>query len=251
MSLCGDFRVSFELNNSYGEVCAGKVLKTPYISDNSIRFSRTITIENYMSGAQILARTDRYRLSFISGGMFIRESIQAFHIYARVKDWDEVQKHLIDEHVISYKTLSSAKRLSYEIILRLRALTPHEAQFALDADFEERRALLWIAICRTYEIIPDFVRTVLTERLLALRTDLSAHDFEQFLEGRSLSHSEIEGLAASTRTKLRTVLYRMLEEAGFYEKKVGLKSTYVPASVRRLIDANKPSEIRYFPGHDL
>jgi len=243
--------VNFELNDTHGTVRTNEVWKTPYISDNSIRFSRYITIENYMSGAQILARTDRYRLSFISGGMFIRESTQAFHIYARTQDWDHVQAHLIDEQVISYKTLSSAKRLSYEIVLRLRSLEPHEAEFALDADYEERRALLWIAICRTYEIIPDFVRTVLTERLLALRTDLSPQDFEQFLEGRALLHSEIDGLASSTRTKLRTVLYRMLDEAGFYDKKDGLKATYVPASVRRLIDANTPSEIRYFPGHDL
>lgn len=183
--------------------------------------------------------------------MFIRESTQAFHIYARGQDWDLVQTHLIDEHIVSYKTLSSAKRLSREIVLRLRSLKPHEAEFALDADFEERRALLWIAICRTYEIIPDFVRTVLTERLLSLRTDLSPQDFEQFLEGRALLHSEIESLAPSTRTKLRTVLYRMLDEADFYDKKEGLKANHIPASVRRLIDANIPSEIRYFPGHDL
>ena len=243
--------MSFELNNSYGEVSAGEVLKIPYISDNSIRFSQPITIEKCMSGVQILARANRYRLSFISGGMFIRESTQAFHIYARASNWGQVQTQLINEHIISYKTLSSAKRLSYEIILRLRSLEPHETEFALDADFEERRALLWIAICRTYEIIPDFVSTILTERLLALRTDLSPQDFEQFLEGRALLHGEIEGLAPSTRTKLRTVLYRMLGEAGFYDKKEGLKATYVPASVRRLIDAHIPSEIRYFPGHDL
>ena len=243
--------MNFELNDTHGTVRTNEIWKTPYISDNSIRFSRYITIENYMSGEQILARTDRYRLSFISGGMFIRESTQAFHIYARTQDWDHVQAHLIDEQVISYKTLSSAKRLSYELVLRLRSLEPYEAEFALDADFEERRALLWIAICRTYQVIPDFVKTVLTERLLALRTDLSPQDFEQFLEGRALMHSEIDGLALSTRNKLRTVLYRMLGEAGFYDKNEGLKATYVPASVRRLIDANIPSEIRYFPGHDL
>jgi len=243
--------VYLELNNSYGTVSGNNCWKTPYFLDNFIRFSRPVAIENCMSGAQILAGTDRYRLSFISGGMFIRESTQAFHIYARAKDWSHVQTHLIDEHIVSYKTLSSAKRLSREIVLRLRSLEPHEADFAIDADFEERRALLWIAICRTYEIIPDFVRTVLTERLLSLRTDLSPQDFEQFLEGRALLHSEIESLAPSTRTKLRTVLYRMLDEAGFYDKNEGLKASHVPASVRRLIDAHAPSEIRYFPGHDL
>ena len=250
MLLCESFRVSFQLDNTFGAVSANEVWKTPYFSNNSIRFSRSIAIDNYMSGVQVLARTDRYRLSFISGGMFIRESTQAFRIYARTQDWDRVQTHLIDEHIVSYKTLSSAKRLSREVVLRLRSLEPHEAKFALDADFEERRALLWIAICRTYEIIPDFVRTVLTERLLALRTDLSPQDFEQFLEGRALLHCEVDRLAPSTRTKLRTVLYRMMNEAGFYDKKEGLKSTYIPASVRRLIEANIPSEIRYFPGQD-
>jgi hypothetical protein len=192
-----------------------------------------------------------YRLSFVSGGMFISESSRALHFYARLQDWDHVQTQLINDQIISYKTMSSAKRLSHEIILRLRSLDPHEAEFALDADFEERRALIWVAICRTYEIIPDFVRAVLTERLRALRTDLSPLDFEIFLEGRALLHSKIEGIAPSTRTKLRTVLYRMLCEAGFFDGKEGLKATYVPASVRRLIDANRPSEIRYFPGHDL
>ena len=193
----------------------------------------------------------KYRLSFISGGMFLRESVEAIRIYDRVRDWHNVRQVLIDEQVISFKTLSSAKRLSHEIILRLQSLNDNELRFSLNADYEERRAIIWLAICRTYEIIPDFVRTVLTERLLMLRNDLSPQDFQNFLEGQALIHDEVARLASSTCTKLRTVLYRMLREAGFYEKKEGLKATYVPASVRRLIDANAPSEIRYFPGHDL
>ena len=193
----------------------------------------------------------KYRLSFSSGGMFIRESAQAIRIYEREQDWDGVRQALIDEQIISCKTLSSAKRLSHEVVLRLRLLHETEIRFASNADFDERRAIFWIAICRTYEIIPEFVRSVLTERLLSLRIDLSAQDFAGFLEGQALVHNEVANLTTSTRTKLRTVLYRMFGEAGFYDKRDGLKKAHIPLSVRRVLEVHSPSEIAFFPGHEL
>ena len=191
----------------------------------------------------------KYRLSFISGGLFLRESIAAVRIYSNVMDWDVVRQKLMDERVISYNTLSTAKRLSREIILRLKSLYPNEILFFENADIEERRLLLWLAICRTYEIIPAFVNSVLSERLLSMREDLSDQDFERFLQGQEIMHPEIAELSPSTRTKLRAVLYRMLGEMGFFDKRSGtLKGVYVPQSVRKLIETSSPIEMAYYPG---
>lgn len=192
----------------------------------------------------------KYRLSFTSGGMFLDESAQAIRFYGQLQDWDKVRQALVDEQVISYKTLSSATRLSREIILRLQTFQNNEIEFLLNADLQERRALMWVAICRTYRIIPDFVRSVLTERLLSLRNDLSPQDFSGFLEDQALLHDEVAQLRPSTRTKLQTCLYRMLIEAEFYNKKTGLQKASLPLTVKRLIEVNSPLEVSFFPGHD-
>ncbi len=197
------------------------------------------------------AIANKYRLSFTSGGMFLQESVQAIRLFGREQNWSSVREMLVDQQVISYKTISSARRLSREIVLRLGSLRESEINFFSNADFEERRAILWIAICRTYGIIPEFVRSVLTERLLSMRVDLSPRDFAGFLEDQALIHDEVANLKSATRTKLRTVLYRMLGEAGFYNKIDGLKKAHLPVSVRHVIDSSSPLEIAFFPGYEL
>jgi hypothetical protein len=183
--------------------------------------------------------------------MFLHESAQAIRFFDRARDWGQVRQRLIDEQVVSYTTLSSATRLSREIILRLQSLHGNEIEFLQNADFEERRAVCWIAICRTYDVIPDFVRSVLTDRLLSLRNDLSAQDFTGFLDDQAMLHDEVARLTTSTRIKLRTCLYRMLADARFYDQKTGLQKAPLPLTVRRLIDANSPREVSFFPGHEL
>jgi len=195
------------------------------------------------------SNTNRYRLSFVSGGLFLRESTQALTIYRTRKSWTEVRQGLIDEKVVSYNTLSSATRISRELVLRLSSLHGNEIEFYTSADFDERRALIWVAVCRTYQIIPEFVSSVLTERILSHRNDLLPQDFSSFLAQRALDHEEVFELADSTRVKLRTVLYRMLQEAGFYTRTSGLQRAYLPMTVRRLLELRRPSEILFFPGH--
>ena len=197
----------------------------------------------------MIDESQKYRLSFISGGLFLRESVAAVQIYSKCSDWNEVRQKLIDDQIISFNTLSTAKRLSREIVLRLKSLHPNEIYFFENVDMEERRMIIWLAICRTYSIIPAFVDSVISEKLLSMREDLSNQDFEKFLQGQEITHPEIAELSPSTRTKLRTVLYRMLGEMGFFDKKSGtLKGVYVPRSVQNLIELSSPLEMAFYPG---
>jgi hypothetical protein len=87
--------------------------------------------------------------------------------------------------------------------------------------------------------------------VLSLRNDLSAQDFAGFLNDQAMLHDEVARLTTSTRIKLRTCLYRMLADARFYDQKTGLQKAPLPLTVRRLIDANSPREVSFFPGHEL
>lgn len=190
----------------------------------------------------------RYRLSFSTGGLFVAESARAAELYVSGRDWDDIQKLLVDRQIVSFKTISAGHRVAREIITRLKSLSRSELEFLAGGDRENQVNMIWLAVCRTYELIADFVAEELNERLLALRNDLSLAVFESFLVRKSDWHPEIAALTASTRAKLRQVLFRMLREAGYYDDRNGLVGAQLSSTFLKFAARNFPNDLVFFPG---
>ena len=160
------------------------------------------------------AAVARYKLSFTSGALLMREAMIAAPLYLRERDWSKVRALVEDENLLQTRTVESGRRFAREVVQRLAVLTDDEIELLIDATATERAHLLWAAACRRYDLIGEFAEEVVRERFLLMTPTLSYEDFDSFVRGKALWHGELAELKDSTLRKLRANLFRMLHEAG-------------------------------------
>jgi hypothetical protein len=190
---------------------------------------------------------DRYALSFTSGGLLVREADEVASVYLRERDWGKVRQVAIAGNLLQARTTSSSVRVTRETIQRLSVLNDAELDLLADSSLTERCHLMWVAACRRYELIGDFAEEVLRERYLLLTPTLSADHFDRFVTGKSLWHPELDELKASTRTKLRQSVFRILHEAGLCSVNGDILPAVLSERVYDTLAARAPSEVRFFP----
>jgi hypothetical protein len=190
---------------------------------------------------------DRYNMSFTTGNLFHRESVQLAALYLDLGDWDSVREKVITENLLQTRTLNTLKRVCREIISRLKTLSPDELKFLIEGSHQEQAHLLWVAVCRRYRFIADFAVEVLHERYITLKTDLGHEDFDSFFNRKSEWHSELEEITPATRNKLRQVLFKILRDADLLAANNMINAALLSP---RLLDAIRQSsrrDILYFP----
>lgn len=152
-------------------------------------------------------------MSFTAGTLFRQESVNLAGLYLEKGDWNEVRDEVVARNLLQARTTNSAKRICREICSRLKRLNKDELELLVEGDHQEQAYLLWLAVCRRYRFIHDFSVEVIRERFLTLRYDLSYEDYDAFFNAKMEWHGELEKITATTRTKLRQVLFKMLREA--------------------------------------
>ncbi len=158
-------------------------------------------------------KNERYLMSFATGGLYHRESLKLALLFLECKDWNLVRERVLIENLLQSRTLSTSKRVSREVISRLKTLDLDEIDLLVQSSAHEQGYLLWMAVCRRYQFIADFAIEVLRERFLSMKYDLQYEDFDSFFNRKSDWHSELDEIRPLTRMKLRQVLFKMLREA--------------------------------------
>jgi hypothetical protein len=110
--------------------------------------------------------------------------------------------------------------------------------------------LLWAAACRRYDLIGEFAEEVVRERFLLLTSTLRHEDFDSFVRGKTLWHSELAELKESTGRKLRANVFRMLHEAGLLSDGGHILQAVLSQRVASALAARTPSDVRFFPATD-
>lgn len=188
-----------------------------------------------------------YSLSFTTGGLFAAEASVAARLFDEVSDWNAVRTALVSGEHMTFRTKATATRVSREVISRLERLDQDELFLLANGPPEVQTALCWIAACRRFEIIADFARTVIADRIATKRTDIAPVDFDRFIEVQSISHPELDDISPSTHNKLRQVLMRMMREAGFLTKSGNLSFYVLPPQVESLSSVRQHGEQGFFP----
>jgi hypothetical protein len=197
-----------------------------------------------------IAPAPRYALSFTSGALLMREAVIAAPLYLREHDWSEVRTLIANDNLLQTRTAASGSRLAREVAQRLAVLTDDEIELLVQATATERGHLLWAAACRRYDLIGEFAEEVLRERFLLLTPALSYEDFDSFVRGKSLWHSELAELKESTLRKLRANVFRMLNEAGLLSDGGHLLQAVLSRRVASALAAHSPSDLRFYPTND-
>jgi hypothetical protein len=190
---------------------------------------------------------ERYALSFTSGGLLVREADVMVSEYLRVRDWAMARQTVTEQNLLQTRTTSSNVRVSREAAQRVSVLTDEELELFTDLSYTERCHLMWAAACRRYELIGDFAEEVVRERFLLMTPTVGLENFERFMAGKSLWHTELDELKPSTRTKLRQSAFRMLHEAGLLSKQGDIIPAVLSERIHETLAARTPSDIRFFP----
>jgi hypothetical protein len=160
-----------------------------------------------------LIATQRYKLSFTTGGLLANECRVIAAEYLRLGSWEEARASVRANNLIQKRTDSAVLRISREAVDRSSTLNDSELEIVVNGNAPERHQLVWLAICLQYSFVADFAEEVVRERYLSMNNQLGPEDFDTFLLRKSFWHGELEGLKLSTKHKLRQNLFRMLREA--------------------------------------
>ena len=194
--------------------------------------------------------TERYRLSFTTGGLFLQEAPMVAACYLRLHDWMATRAQLREENLLQVRTASAATRISREITARLQELTADELLVFPDLSLRDQANLLWVAVCRRYPFIRDFATEVLREHHLLLRRQLALTDFDSFFNSKALWHAELDNIARSTQLKLRQNLFRMLREADLISDRHAIHPAQLSPSLARLLVRQGRQAFLVFPATD-
>lgn len=188
-----------------------------------------------------------YKMSFTTGGLFNRESVKLAEMFLKLPDWNDVREKVLAENLLQTRTLTTSKRVSREIISRLKTLSPDELDLLIHGTVQEQGYLLWIAVCRCYQFVADFAVEIIRERYLGLKIDLHSEDFDSFFHKKSESHPELDKIRPATRNKLRQVLFKILREAELLTGDNTINSAMLTPRLLEAIPQASRRDILFFP----
>ncbi len=157
-----------------------------------------------------------YKLSFVAGGLLLPETAAIASRFLVQPDWEMIRKEVVTGKLLRTTRESSRARYFLEIRRRLKVAHPFELNI-LAGEPQNSRLANFAICCRYYQFLGDFMVDVVRDKLRLGDTSLGKVDFYSFFERQILERPELEKLSDSTRNKVRTVLFRMLVEAGIYD----------------------------------
>ena len=187
----------------------------------------------------------KYRFSFTAGSLLFEE--MKLVIDAMVGDGIDLN-HL-DAAVINKSRKSTSKREFGELKIRVAQLSERELRFFYDASEIEQIQIAFIGVVRSYEFIQDFLLQVAREKLETFDYILVDRDYNKFIDSVEMSHPEYMLLSASTKAKVKQVMFKIFEQAGFINsiKKRELSPYYLEDSVRNLLSVEgRIQDLRIF-----
>ena len=158
-----------------------------------------------------------YSFSFISGALYLPESVAVAELMLEEGDWKSVVRKVSEHNVLRQRTDASRTRLLREIRYRLQQFSTAELEFFCKSNSRDQRHLLFIAICQHFRFIREFIDEVLRAKLLTLDTQFYPSDFSRFFDDKSTQAEEVERLSDKSRAKIKQVIIRMLSEVGLLD----------------------------------
>ena len=82
--------------------------------------------------------SDRYRLSFTTGGLLLREASTVVARYLAIRDWREARDQVRQENLLQVRTAAAATRISKEVTARLELLDDAELEALQEIGLREQ-----------------------------------------------------------------------------------------------------------------
>jgi hypothetical protein len=185
-----------------------------------------------------------YRLSFTSAS----SQLPIFVILAGLaieKDYD--LDDLTPDKIGKEKESTNIRQFR-ELKHRLKSLNKAEIDLLANGNLVNQKHIIFLAFCKTYRFIFDFVVEVLREKALVYDYEIRESDYNSFINAKIFDHPELEELTESSRKKIKTVMFRMLAEVGLIDnpKTKVIQPMLISDELERLLVDDNPELLKIF-----
>lgn len=155
-----------------------------------------------------------YTFSFTGSNAQLQITIMIAQEYLRMNDWEKTKNLIGDQNLMNKVKKSTFVREFREIRKRLVLLSPQQIHLLANGSSDETKAMVFLSIIKLYTFIREFYLEVVRRKYFYFENAVAPYDFHEFVKSKAVSHPELNELTDNSLTKVRTVMFRMLEETG-------------------------------------
>lgn len=190
----------------------------------------------------------KYLLSYTAVSLQAYDTETIANLYKETLDWDSVAKSVIDDNALQKGTIATRKREFIEFKKRVQTLTPKQLSYYADATSSDVKNLTMLSCFKLYNFIFDFATEVMRNKLLLFDFQIINSDYEAFYESKRVAYDNLNTISESTQYKLKQVMFKMFEQAGFIDsvKNKSIQKPYLSEELIKLIVQDDPKYLSSF-----
>ncbi len=190
----------------------------------------------------------KYILSYTTASLSAYESEVIAGLYLDAEDWLIVRESVLDDNALQKGTLVGRRKLFNELKKRLETLTPKQLAFYTDASSADAKNLTMLSCFKLYQFIYDFSVEVMRQKLLLFDFQVLNSNYESFYDSKAVSFENLNTVSEATQKKLKQVMFKMFEQAGFIDsvKTKNIQKPYLSEELIRLIVQDDPKYLSAF-----
>lgn len=196
-----------------------------------------------------MSETEVYNLSFTAGAAMLTETRAVAEVLIECDgDWNRVKERVFTENLLQKDKKSSTTRYYALIKQRLEALTPQELWLLAESPAAIQRQIVLLSICKAYRFIYDFINEAVRDAYYNQFEKVPKTAFNEFLNEKRYEHPELEKVTDNTVSKMRQVIFRILEQTELIEDAESgiIKRPYLRDSVEAAIVKDNPALLSAF-----
>lgn len=189
-----------------------------------------------------------YTFSFTAASALIKETVTICDLYLKYKDWEKVEADVFNLNILNKKKAATIRREFNEIKKRLLNLNENEMYLLAKSDTITAKAMVHLAIVKTYSFIYEFVHEVINGKFIQFEKQLSESDYANFIDSKISIHPELSSRSESTLNKVKQVTFQMLAQTGIIDsaKKKTIIKPFLDAKCMEVILNDNPTFLSAF-----
>ena len=194
----------------------------------------------------------KYLLSYTAVSLQSYEAETIAKIYNKTFDWMSVEKQVVEGNALQKGTIATRKREFIEFKKRLQTLTLDQLAYYDEATSSDVKNLTMLSCFKLYQFISDFAIEVIRNKLLLFDFQLINSDYESFYDSKRVAYDNLNTISEATQYKLKQVMFKMFEQAGFIDsvKNKNIQKPYLSVELIKLIVQDDPKYLSAFLYND-
>jgi len=194
-----------------------------------------------MIDIKLMWGTDKYSFSFTTASLMVNGMVLIAESIRNNVDFNYVE-------ILGNGKSATGKKYYAELKKRLKNLTSDEVDVLIDGNLQTQKQICFLSVCKTYGFINDFTIEVLRNKLLVFDYEITDGDYLSFFRGKMQEHDELEGLTPQTENKVKSVIFKIYEQAGIIDniKNRMIQPQFVDSKVLETIRKDNPNWLKIF-----